>query len=81
MDHDAGHWRVKATAGLHFVAGGMGLKVSFIVDGGQPRVVAEPHTVASFVDMQGDEPVDRMPVMMIVHEMREGTLVLLITVH
>ena len=43
-------------------------------------MVAQPQTVASLVDMQGDEAVHRMPVMMIVHEMREGTL-LLITVH
>ena len=43
-------------------------------------MVAQPQTVASLVDMQGDEAVHRMPVMMIVHEMRKYALVL-ITFH
>ena len=43
-------------------------------------MVAKPQTVASLVDMQGDEAVHRMPVMMIVHEMRKYALVL-ITFH
>ena len=82
MGHNAGHWRVEAT-GLHSVAGGMGFEVaciSLVVNRGQPCVVAQPQTVASFVDMQGYEAVHRMPVMMIVHEMRKYALVL-ITFH
>ena len=82
MSHDAGHGRVEAT-GLHSMAGGMGFEVAGIscfVNWGQPRVVAQPQTVASLVDMQGDEAVHRMPVMMIVHEMRKYALVL-ITFH
>ena len=43
-------------------------------------MVAQPQTVASLIDMQGDEAVHRMPVMMIVHEMRKYALVL-ITFH
>ena len=57
MDHDAGHFGALATAGLNFVAGGMGLEVAFIVNRGQSCVVAQPHTMAFSVDMQRDETV------------------------
>ena len=70
---------------LFLVAGNMGFEVALVglrlVKRGQSCVVSQPQTVATFVDMQRDAAVHRMPVMMIVHEMREGTLVLLITVH
>ena len=70
---------------LFLVAGNMGFEVALVglrlVKRGQSCVVSQPQTVATFVDMQRDAAVHRMPVMMIVHEMREGTLILLITVH
>ena len=34
VDHDAGHFRTLATAGLNFVAGGMWLEIAIIVDRG-----------------------------------------------
>lgn len=69
---------------LFLVAGNMGLEVALVglrlVKRGQSCVVSQPQTVATFVDMQRDATVHRMPVMMIVHEMRECAL-FHITVH
>ena len=69
---------------LFLVAGNMGLEVALVglrlVKRGQSCVVSQPQTVATFVDMQRDATVHRMPVMMIVHEMRTYALVL-ITFH
>ena len=71
-------------AKLFLVAGNMGFEVALVglrpVKRGQSCVVSQPQTVATFVDMQRDATVHRMPVMMIVHEMRECAF-FLITVH